>query len=183
MDKFLTLRHWQLFILILGVPIIFQIITMVLLMSGGDYASMQYLFSIVMILYMSTFCGWFYALGTNLHKKLPLTAPMNLTRFKIFLIIPIVYILIFSLFLTEIPVEIIPLHLFSMFCLFYCMYFNAKALKAVELQTPVTFSDFSGEFFLLWMFPIGIWTIQPRVNKLFDTNLEDQTAIFEKHNQ
>ena len=68
---------------------------------------------------------------------------------------------------------IIPLHLFSMSCIFYCLYFNAKALKTVEWQKPVTFSDFAGEFFLIWFFPIGIWIIQPRINQLFDTNIEN----------
>lgn len=63
---------------------------------------------------------------------------------------------------------IAPLHLFSMFCMFYCGYFNAKALKAVETKKPVTFSDYVGEFFLIWFFPIGIWIIQPRINKIFE---------------
>jgi hypothetical protein len=62
---------------------------------------------------------------------------------------------------------ILPLHLFSMFCIFYCLYFNAKALKAVEWRRPVTFGDYAGEFFLLWFFPLGIWFIQPRINQLF----------------
>jgi hypothetical protein len=62
---------------------------------------------------------------------------------------------------------IVPLHLFSMICMFYCLYFNAKALKTVEWQKPVTFKDFAGEFFLLWFFPIGVWIIQPRLNNLF----------------
>lgn len=68
----------------------------------------------------------------------------------------------------------VPLHLFSMFCIFYCLYFNAKALKTVEWQNTVTFSDFAGEFFLIWFFPIGVWIIQPRINKLFDTTIDNE---------
>jgi len=64
---------------------------------------------------------------------------------------------------------IIPIHLFSMFCIFYCMYFIAKEFKSVEVQKPVTFSDFAGEFFLLWFFPVGIWILQPRINKIFQS--------------
>jgi hypothetical protein len=56
-----------------------------------------------------------------------------------------------------------------MFFIFYSLYFIAKELKSVELQKPVTFSDFAGEFFLLWFFPIGIWIIQPRINKIFES--------------
>jgi hypothetical protein len=68
---------------------------------------------------------------------------------------------------------IIPLHLFSMFCIFYSLYFIAKALKTVESQKTVSFSDFAGEFFLIWFFPIGVWIIQPRINKLFETSVDD----------
>jgi len=61
--------------------------------------------------------------------------------------------------------------------MFYCLYFNAKALKTAELQKPLTFSDFAGEFFLLWFFPIGIWILQPRINKLFDPEAGASTEI------
>jgi hypothetical protein len=133
------------------------------------------------------FFSWFYTLGTQLHKKLPQTAAMNLTKFKTFLFIPVIYIFAISIFMTglfssisagEEPdlgtfALIVPLHLFSMFCIFYCLYFIAKALKTAECQKYVTFRDFAGEFFLIWFFPIGIWIIQPRINKLFEASDEN----------
>ena len=61
---------------------------------------------------------------------------------------------------------IVPVHLFAMFCIFYSLYFVAKTFKTVELQRTVTFSDFAGEFFLLWFYPIGIWIIQPKINRM-----------------
>ena len=63
---------------------------------------------------------------------------------------------------------IVPLHLFSMFCIFYCLYFVAKTFKTVELQREVSFSDFAGEFFMIWFFLIGIWIVQPKVNKMIE---------------
>ncbi|WP_101311729.1 hypothetical protein [Labilibaculum manganireducens] len=63
---------------------------------------------------------------------------------------------------------IVPLHLFSMFCIFYCLYFVAKTFKTVELQREVSFFDFAGEFFMIWFFPIGIWIVQPKVNKMIE---------------
>lgn len=185
MTKFLRLKHWQLFGLLTGLPMVFQFITIGSVVSSKDPTTMFYFLPIMMILFIGLFFGWFYALGTNLHKKLPETVTMNITKFKIFLFIPIIYMLVLSVFMfgmfsnistgrqpnPAIFALIIPLHLFSMFCIFYCLYFNAKALKTVEWQKPVTFGDFAGEFFLIWFFPIGIWIIQPRINKLFDTNL------------
>jgi len=53
-----------------------------------------------------------------------------------------------------------------MYCIFYLMYKAAKTIKTAEVQKPVSFGDFAGEFFLLWFFPIGIWFLQPKINKL-----------------
>jgi hypothetical protein len=106
---------------------------------------------------------------------------MHLIKFKICGSIPILYMVfivffgIFHFFLSQsgdstgiIAMGIImPMHLLSMFCLFYCIYFIARALRSVELNRIVTFSDFAGDFFLIWFFPIGIWIIQPRINRLF----------------
>lgn len=180
----------------MGLPIIFQFITIGSVISSNNPTTMFNFFPVTMILYIELLFGWFYALGTNLHKKLPPTATMNLTRFKIFLLIPVVYMLLISVFMVgmfsnlfnggqpnpAIFTFILPLHFFSMFCIVYCLYFNAKALKTVEWQKPVTFSDFAGEIFLIWLFPIGIWVIQPRINKLFDTNLNnDNNQVLERN--
>lgn len=185
MDKLLRLKHWQLFLLLIGIPVILEIIFVGTIVTSQKMTGMIFIFPIIMILFMGTYFGWFYALGTNLHKRLPPTVEMNLPRFKIFLLIPIVYMLFIFIFmigiLSSAPQQgeslrigmvglIIPVHLFSMFCIFYCLYFNAKALKSVEWQRAVTFSDFVGEFFLIWFFPIGIWIIQPRINQLFEEN-------------
>ena len=69
---------------------------------------------------------------------------------------------------------IIPLHLFAMFCIFYAMYFVAKTIKTVELQREVQFSDFVGEFFLIWFYAIGIWILQPKINKMME---EEETVV------
>jgi hypothetical protein len=191
MTKFLTLKHWQLFGLLIGIPMLFQFFTIGSVVSSNEPTRMFYFFPIMMILFVGLFFGWFYSLGTNLHKKLPPTVEMNLTRFKVFLFIPAIYMLLifvvmFGMFSNfsqgeqpslGIAALIVPLHLFSMFCIFYCLYFNAKALKSVEWQRPVTFSDFAGEFFLIWFFPLGVWIIQPRINKLFDTTLESPQML------
>lgn len=182
MRKFLTLKHWQLFGLIMGPALVFQFIILTSVLSGRE-PGLDYFLQMIMFLCYAIFFGWFYALGINLHKKLPPTVNMNLKRFKLFLLIPVAYwLLIFLMgglfsnpYVGEYPdlivfALIIPLHIFSTFCIFYCLYFNAKALKAVEWQEPVTFSDFAGEFFLIWFFPLGIWMIQPRINRLFDGN-------------
>ena len=52
------------------------------------------------------------------------------------------------------------------------MYFVAKTFKTAELQRKVSFSDFAGDFFLVWFLPIGIWIIQPKINRMVVGNQE-----------
>lgn len=186
LDKLLRLKHWQLFILLVGLPLLIQISVISYAVASRDLTPMLVLIPMASLLFVAIFLAWFYALGTKLHTKLPSTVSMNLKRFKLFLMIPVLYIpLLFALIAfgmddwlpavisgNGFPVIFILLHLFSAFCMFYCMYFIAKELKATELQRPVSFNDFAGEFFLIWFFPIGVWFLQPRINRLFRSSQE-----------
>jgi hypothetical protein len=62
---------------------------------------------------------------------------------------------------------LLPLHLFAMVCLIYDLHFVAKSLALAVTGKPKLFSDFAGTFFLLWFFPVGIWSVQPKVNQLY----------------
>ena len=147
-------------------------------------------FPLMMLLFVGSLFGWFYAVGISLNKKLPTSAPMRLGLFKAALLVPAIYILAILLVLVNrfigIPVSnnpglaifavVIPLHLLSMVGIFYCLYFNAKELKTVELQRPVKFEDFIGEFFLFWFYPVGVWIIQPKLNKIFHSEANANTT-------
>jgi len=145
------------------------------------------IFPIIMIILTVVFFGWFWSVAIGLQKKVPNNVRMKVKKFKIFFFIPMIYILLISIFigtslngLTENGTEpnggligslvaiIVPIHLFSMFCIFYSLYFVAKTFKTVELQREVSFSDFAGEFFMIWFYPIGIWIIQPKINKMIE---------------
>lgn len=166
---------------------IFEFLIIFFAISSRDMRMVFFFFFGLMIVSMGLCFSWFYALGTNLFKRLPVTAKMSLIRFKLFLFAAFGYIICFMVFMTTmfsnvlsgarpgfaIFAIIFPLHFFYMFCVCYCFYFNAKALKSIELQRPVTFNDYAGEFFLLWFFPIGVWILQPRINKLFTTIPDD----------
>ena len=195
-EKFLKAKHWQLFIIIVGIPLIFQFVMMGFMMfnftieSNPDpsmmFNSMKF-FPIMMILLIGVIFGWFWSVAIGLQIKVPEHVNMKVKKFKVFFFIPLVYLILMMLFMeftmnglmnngTEpngifvgsIFAIVIPLHLFSMFCIFYCLYFVAKTFKTVELQREVKFSDFAGEFFMIWFFPIGIWIVQPKINKMIE---------------
>ena len=195
-EKFLKAKHWQLFLLTFGIPTIFQFVMMGTMFSNigsGNNSDPTFMFSymkffpIMMIIFIGVFFGWFWSVAVGLQSKVPEDVKMKVKKFKIFFFIPMVYILFITLFMgiqmnglmkngTEpssgliggLVAVIVPLHLFSMFCIFYSLYFVAKTFKTVELQREVKFSDFAGEFFMIWFYPIGIWIVQPKINKMIE---------------
>jgi hypothetical protein len=148
-------------------------------------------FPVLMFIFTGTFFGWFWSIAIGLQDKIPANARMKTGMFKVFFFFPLVYILLFSIGMSTLfsgaagMIErnvqpdfaliatamaiIIPLHLFSMFCIFYCLYFVSKTFKTAELQRQTTFSDFAGEFFLLWFYPVGTWIVQPKINKMVES--------------
>lgn len=195
-EKFLKAKHWQLFLLTFGIPMIFQFVMMGFIISNigtesnPDPAMMfNYMkfFPIMMIIFMGVFFGWFWSVAIGLQKKVPQKVKMKVKKFKIFFFIPIAYMLFITVFMEttmgglmesgsepsggligSLAAIIVPLHLFSMFCIFYSLYFVTKTFKTVELQREVSFSDFTGEFFMIWFYPIGIWIVQPKINKMIE---------------
>lgn len=194
-ERFLKAKHWQLFLLAFGVPflsciglIVYTVVQLVMLQ--GDDATFLFTyytwFPLIIAISMGTTLGWLWSVTTGLQPRVPVHLRMNLFRFKLFCIVPITYTLALAIFVGLIfagiadtsdfdpdPVMvvtsvaiIVPLHLFSMFCIFHTIYYAAKTYKTVEFQKQVNFTDFIGEFFLAWFYFIGVWVLQPKINKM-----------------
>lgn len=202
-NKFLKAKHWQLFLAIIGVMVIFQVIVMKSVFSNINsissnepdprtFLNIFNFFPVIMIIMTGILYGWQWSIATGLQHKLPKGITMKIKKFKIFFFCHVIYIVLISCaipifvnYVTELALHnsapnipaialtlvlIIPLHFFAIFCILYSMYFIAKTIKTVELQREVVFSDFVGEFFLIWFFPIGIWFIQPRINRIIQSS-------------
>jgi hypothetical protein len=193
-ERFLKAKHWQLFLLTFGIPLILQVVLMSTIFSSIATQAIpdpeiifNYMkfFPLVMIVLMAIFFGWYWSVAIGLQKKVPENITMKVKKFKIFFFIPMVYMLCIIIliafvmndlsnsepnigFIGSLFTIIVPIHLFSMFCIFYTLYFVAKTIKTVELQREVKFSDFAGEFFMIWFFPIGIWIVQPKINEMIE---------------
>src|SRR5215831_14080214 len=87
MKILLRLKHWQLFLLTWGIPIFIDIFTF------SNPGLLIKLFPLMMIVFTIGIFGWVWAISTELHPKLPTGVELNVGRFKILFLIPIVYIL------------------------------------------------------------------------------------------
>jgi hypothetical protein len=188
MSWFLKAKHWQIFLLIFVIPFIIEIVGFILMALTREPVVLFICVFLMMAIILGTQFGWFYNVGTALAEKLGPNSGLNLRRFKNFVLVPAIYIGVLLLVIVFVAIMltdhgrpspymalllllIIPLHLFSIFCIFYSIWFVAKSLKMVERWNHVEFGDYVGEFFLTWFLFVGIWFLQPRINRLFDPTL------------
>lgn len=198
-ERFLKAKHWQMFLLTVGVPMVFQFAIMGSMFAsiGANKApnpdflfSFMSLFAIMMLIFTGVIFGWYWSVAIGLQNVIPEEFKLSTNKFKFFLLFPLVYIFFFlayfaTAFSSGVPnpfvfAIIFPLHLFSMFCMFYCLYFVAKTFKTAELQRKVSFNDYAGEFFLIWFFPIGIWIVQPKINQMVEKE-EPSNGIYKTY--
>jgi hypothetical protein len=157
----------------------------------GMFTVMIIFFPLIIIIGAGSLFAWQWSVGFGLREKLPAGVRMRHGLFRIFMIVPILYFVVALSFMiygfghfTDVVRDpdmhtqgpgpgffislafFIPLHLFSIFCLFYNMVFVAKTIKTVELQREATFGEYALEFVLTWFLPVGIWFLQPRINKI-----------------
>jgi hypothetical protein len=201
--KTLQAKHWQVFLILFGIPLGIHLLVLNYVFRGGARFNRQLLdqylvYRPLVLFLMLFFMGvWFWSVGVGLQKIIPLELQLKVKRFKVFFFIPLVYILFSMGFLENIMYSIFSneqsgfllswfssillIHSFSIFCILYCVYFIAKTIVIAKLQRAVKFNDCVGIILLLWLLPIGIWFIQPLINKLiatYDVNPEDQKSSF-----
>jgi hypothetical protein len=161
------------------------------------------IYPIMILAFTLTYYGWLYSIGVGLHSKLPEAINMKLGRFKVFMFAQILYMLFIAIglgwvysnmvmpnghlqqdgsytpmpdFMNVLPF-LIPAHLFIIFCAFYCNYFVSKELRAVEVQQRVRASDYIGDFLMFIILIIGIWFIQPRINRVFGYSKDESHSL------
>ena len=148
--------------------------------------------SFIIVPVMIIFYGWFWSVGVGLQESISPDLRLRTGTFKAIILASAIYSIAFFFFISSfmssmfdnleaiesgdaifpfnpmLMVLIIPLHLLLMVGSIYCLYFMAKTFKTAELQREVKFGDFISEFVLIWFYFVGIWILQPKINKLAD---------------
>lgn len=131
-----------------------------------SYSSSRVFWSTIIFSFLIFF--WLWDIGTKLTKELPENVKMNVKLFKFIMLYPLLY-LVFAFFYLIIEHDVfLPLHFMAMGAFLYCMLFAAKAIKSIEMEKESSISDYMGDFFLIWFYPIGIWYLQPRIHKIIN---------------
>jgi hypothetical protein len=175
---------------------IVMVLTMAIQFQSRQQPDISALIPFFVLLMLGTFSGaffrmaWQWAVATRLQRFMhPHMRPLAVQRYKIFALVPPSYIALISILFPMVIIgNLTPSsnfgpsiasflsffaflfigNLLVIFCAIYCLYFTSKTLVSAELQREAHFSDYIGDFFLIWLYPIGIWFIQPRINALVD---------------
>jgi len=190
-DFFLRIKNWQLFIIIF-LPWLFHKLRNSYILNYKDFGDFDglILFGITGILCAS----WQLSITYNFSKRKYALKNFSQLRFKIFANYGFFYILGCTLFFflenmlsqyISRSIEVIffilflnPLSFtFFIIAFFYTIYQNAKLIKTLELKRTVSFSDFAFIFFCFCIFPLGIWLIQSKINRIFESKEEVDNDI------
>lgn len=166
MEILLKLKSWQLFMLVVGINIVIAILTAFFPGNTAIIFSSICAASISAIIYFM----WMWEIVVKLNKTEKGEKLINDRLFKISYFIIMLYFFLGLLFrylgLNEsVFYYFMP---FIFFLLFYCMLFVSKLLIKINIKRDPNLSDYVGWFFLFYFYPIGIWFIQPKVNKFYD---------------
>lgn len=188
-DVLLRAKHWQLFLVMLvfiNAAVSAMLLSFALAPPGRFPSAIPFL--AVMELLTVSLGLWLWSLGTFLNSLAPPQLRMKTRFFGLSVIYLPLYLPLFGIFfegqqltrnLAVILISwavIFPLHLFAMFCQYYSCYFVSKSLAMVENPRRASFADYVGYFFGLWIFPVGVWIIQPRINGLYKASLSPARA-------
>jgi hypothetical protein len=165
MKFLLTLKSWQIFLLIWGIPFLTIFIPL---------ENMNYL----IVGELSTFLGimlflWIYSISKYLPEKLDENIFISKKGFQIHLwyLIAIIFILFSSILFKELLEQYYILFLILVLYYFVAVIvvfkYVSKLLASLELNKLAKVSDYLGYFFMFWFSPVGIWIIQPKVRKYF----------------
>ena len=163
---FVNAKSWQMFLVLIGTLLGAQ-----MLMPVFSDPAIGILIGTLVL--MAVYMGWLLSIAVKANHKLE----NSFKKSPKWMIVGLAYAasyLIGSIVLLPgtleagrgVPGLIVPLHLLAMVAVFYALLFTAKSLVTLERGQVARFFDYSGPFFLLWFFPIGVWFVQPRVAKL-----------------
>jgi hypothetical protein len=176
---FLRAKPWQLFCLLFVLPSAVELVISMNLTAAlnlgmdetqFDYGGWTLFMGLTVFLFALCFVAWLWSMGTFLSSVVPQELKMD-GRFFIFALI---YQPLFALAFILVPglhketfIFLIPFQIVALYCGVYQLYFVGKNLLMAERGKAPSVSDYVGPFLQIVFFPIGIWSIQARINSLY----------------
>ena len=165
---FVRAKHWQVFVLLFGLLVVSFWVQDQPFDPPGRGSTLAW---VMMAVWTLAYMGWLWGLGSFLATLEPRPTNLASAFFSLGLVYVVLYGFAFIAIFDEVipvpPAVLIPMHLLAMFCMLYGLNFVAKRLVLAEAGKATSFYEYAGPFFLIWFLPVGIWFLQPRINRLY----------------
>jgi peptidoglycan/LPS O-acetylase OafA/YrhL len=167
----LTAKHWQVFI----------VLAMGLFLNNFVVEDNPTLTTIIEVIGYLTYFLWPMLVGHGLQDYFPKKLVLSETFFLINGFISVTAILAMMIIsdgqgMSFSGVEALPMF-YVFYAFLYYLFFPGRSLRTIENKRTADFGECIGDFFLVAFLPIGIWFLQPRINKIVDeqeNGIEDQ---------
>jgi hypothetical protein len=179
MKKLLFYKHWQLFLLIF---------------ICGAWISPSPVQEIINGVSVVTFTLWIYAIGVYGQERIAELGlkSMNLKLFKVNVIIVGTFFLVglvYSAIKGEVnqattstleskSIPYIASGLYLTFAMIQTIIFACKTIAKLEYKREVSFGDYFNKLLLMFFFFVGIWFLQPKVNRLIATGEREEEVAY-----
>ena len=170
MKQIVKLKHWQVFVII-SISYFISFILQEDNFKIGNITSLD-LAAIATIITLIMFFSWTLTIGIYLNS-IP-TKPYHIKNYILFIAVCICILGYSNLNLQRLIFknEIFPFWIsfittpLTLWGIYYSFYNVAKLLKSIELNREAKFSECILDAITLFAFPVGVWFIQPRINKI-----------------
>ena len=186
-DKFLRAPHWQLFLFSFGVPFLMQLLGSTVAVSHlvtatplGEAPAWPYLLSSAGSLAIGTVLyGWSWSVGHGLQQRMPREFRKSTIGFSAVLF-TLAFLCLLSSFsagkidllvddsnaLTLLAWTMLPLFGVWMLSHLYVAVYLADVILTFENECEPGRHELIQLSLVIWLFPVGIWLVQPRINRL-----------------
>lgn len=158
MKHFLMAKHWQLFFLIVGLPMVF------------DFFEMHSIQTVTIFISSAVLFTWLFSIEYELSKILKRVTDRKSVVFRVTFFLVIIYFsVLLILIISEASFESIYWLVFHTICFVLVLklfYHCAKLIRQAELIRELESSEIFTYFILMWFFPVGVWVLQPKLNKI-----------------
>ena len=160
MTLFLKMKHWQIFLLLIFASFI----------SNFTWVGYDLFNTLLNLTGVLLYLIWYFAIGLELTEYLPRKVELPKTLFVINGFILILSTVILTMFFDGSfqanGLLGFILAIYTFYAVFQFFFYPGKALKSIELNTEAKIGEYFGYFLLMVFWPIGIWWIQPKLNKI-----------------
>ncbi len=170
MRPFLRAKHWEIFCLLVFAALISGSADHFLKQGlPGNQHLGNFRILLAVLSRLGNFMGiaWIWIIGSYLSSILPPTLKPKIGYFYLALAYSSFYLLEIRSHRTAAGSALdLMLGMLGILAAIYLFCFVARCLDSAETREPSSFTDYFGTAMLVFLLPIGIWFLQPRVNCL-----------------